>query len=73
MVATAGLLATTPAIQLADVTTGERDAKTGADVIALLERLNADGTTIIVVTHDEDLAHAARRRIHRRDGLIVDG
>lgn len=72
-VAIARALANKPAILLADEPTGELDAKTGAEVIALFERLNADGTTIIVVTHDEDLAHAARRRIHMRDGLIVDG
>ena len=42
-------------------------------MIALFERLNGDGTTIIVVTHDEDLARAAHKTIHMRDGLIVDG
>ena len=72
-VAIARALANRPAILLADEPTGELDAKTGAEVIALFERLNTDGTTIIVVTHDEDLAHAARRRIHMRDGVIVDG
>jgi putative ABC transport system ATP-binding protein len=56
---------------LADEPTGELDARTGAEMIALFERLNADGTTIIVVTHDEDLARAARRVIHMRDGSIV--
>ena len=47
------------------------DARTGAEMIALFERLNADGTTIIVVTHDEELARAAKRTIHMRDGVIV--
>ena len=70
-VAIARALANRPALLLADEPTGELDAKTGADVIALLARLNADGTTIVVVTHDEDLAHAARRVIHMRDGIIV--
>ena len=41
-------------------------------MIALLTRLNADGTTIVVVTHDEELARAAKRVIHMRDGLVVD-
>jgi len=41
-------------------------------MIALFERLNRDGTTIVVVTHDEDLARAAHRVVHMRDGLIVD-
>ena len=70
-VAIARALANRPALLLADEPTGELDAKTGADVIALLERLNADGTTIVVVTHDEDLARAARRVVHMRDGVIV--
>ena len=71
-VAIARSLANHPAILLADEPTGELDAKTGADIIRLFGRLNADGTTLIVVTHDEELAGAARRRIHMRDGLLVD-
>jgi putative ABC transport system ATP-binding protein len=51
--------------------TGEFVARRGAEIIGLLGRLNADGTTIVVVTHDEDLAQAARRVIHMRDGEIV--
>lgn len=70
-VAIARALANRPALLLADEPTGELDAKTGADVIALLEQLNADGTTIVVVTHDEELARTARRVVHMRDGLIV--
>jgi putative ABC transport system ATP-binding protein len=72
-VAIARALANRPAIILADEPTGELDAKTGGEVISLFEKLNFEGATIIVVTHDEDLAHAARRTIHMRDGLIVDG
>ncbi len=71
-VAIARALANNPAILLADEPTGELDAKTGGEVISLFERLNGDGTTIIVVTHDEVLARAAHRRIHMRDGSIVD-
>jgi putative ABC transport system ATP-binding protein len=70
-VAIARALANRPALLLADEPTGELDARTGAEMIALFERLNADGTTIVVVTHDEDLARAAKRVIHMRDGLIV--
>lgn len=70
-VAIARALANRPALLLADEPTGELDAKTGEDVIALLGQLNADGTTIVVVTHDEDLARAARRVVHMRDGMIV--
>ena len=70
-VAIARALANNPAILLADEPTGELDARTGAGIIGLFGQLNADGTTIIVVTHDEDLSRSARRRIHMRDGLIV--
>ena len=71
-VAIARALANRPALLLADEPTGELDAKTGAEIIALFGKLNQDGTTIVVVTHDEELASAARRKIHMRDGLIVD-
>jgi putative ABC transport system ATP-binding protein len=70
-VAIARALANRPALLLADEPTGELDARTGAEMIALLARLNADGTTIVVVTHDEELAHAAKRIVHMRDGEIV--
>jgi putative ABC transport system ATP-binding protein len=70
-VAIARALANAPRMLLADEPTGELDARTGAEMIALFARLNADGTTIIVVTHDEDLAAAARRVIHMRDGSII--
>ena len=70
-VAIARALANRPALHLADEPTGELDARTGEDVIALLGRLNADGTTIVVVTHDEELARAAQRVVHMRDGVIV--
>ena len=70
-VAIARALANRPALVLADEPTGELDARTGAEIIALLRRLNDDGTTIVVVTHDEELARAARRVIHMKDGEIV--
>ena len=70
-VAIARALANSPALLLADEPTGELDARTGAEIIDLFGRLNADGTTIVVVTHDEELARAARRVIHMRDGEIV--
>jgi putative ABC transport system ATP-binding protein len=71
-VAIARALANEPALLLADEPTGELDARTGAEMIALFRRLNADGTTIVVVTHDEELARAAKRVVHMRDGAIVD-
>ena len=70
-VAIARALANAPAIVLADEPTGELDAKTGAEVAALFARLNRDGTTLVIVTHDEELASAARRVIHMRDGAVV--
>jgi putative ABC transport system ATP-binding protein len=72
-VAIARALSNRPALLLADEPTGELDARTGTEIIALFQRLNADGTTIVVVTHDEDLANAARHKVHMRDGRIVDG
>ena len=71
-VAIARALANRPRLLLADEPTGELDAHTGAEMIALLGRVNADGTTIVVVTHDEDLARAAKRVVHMRDGVVVD-
>jgi putative ABC transport system ATP-binding protein len=71
-VAIARALANRPALVLADEPTGELDARTGAEIIALFRRLNDDGTTLVVVTHDERLAAAARRVVHMQDGVIVD-
>jgi putative ABC transport system ATP-binding protein len=59
-----------PRVLLADEPTGNLDQITGKDVIALLERLNAGGMTLIVVTHDIDLGRRARRRIRMVDGQI---
>ena len=70
-VAIARALANRPSLLLADEPTGELDARTGADIIALFARLVADGTTLVVVTHDEELARAAGRVVHMRDGGIV--
>ena len=71
-VAIARALANGPVLLLADEPTGELDGSTGTQIISLFQRLNVDGTTIVVVTHDEDLAGAARRKIHMRDGKVVD-
>ena len=72
-VAIARALANRPALLLADEPTGELDAATGLEMIDLFRRLNADGTTIVVVTHDAQMAAAAGRRIQMRDGAIVSG
>lgn len=71
-VAIARALANQPALLLADEPTGELDARTGTEMIEMFGRLNADGTTLVVVTHDEELAKAAQRVVHLRDGVIVD-
>jgi putative ABC transport system ATP-binding protein len=71
-VAIARALANRPQLLLADEPTGELDAKTGTEMIALLAQVNRDGTTVVVVTHDEDLARAAKRVVHMRDGVVVD-
>ena len=70
-VAIARALANRPTILLADEPTGELDAQTGNDVIELFGRLNRDGMTLLVVTHDEKLAGAARRVVHMLDGRVV--
>jgi putative ABC transport system ATP-binding protein len=69
-VAIARALANRPALLLADEPTGELDAATGGEILALFRRLNQDGTTLVVVTHDEQLASEASRVIHMLDGRI---
>ena len=71
-VAVARALANGPVLLLADEPTGELDAATGASLIALLQRLNADGLTCVLVTHDAALAQSARRVVRMADGRIID-
>jgi predicted ABC-type transport system involved in lysophospholipase L1 biosynthesis ATPase subunit len=70
--AIARALANRPAVVLADEPTGELDAATGQDILALFRRLNQGGTTLVVVTHDDRLAAEASRVIHMLDGTIRD-
>ena len=70
-VAIARALANRPAILLADEPTGELDAATGREILALFRRLHADGTTLVVVTHDERVTSEANRVVRMLDGRIV--
>ena len=72
-VAIARALANRPEILFADEPTGELDRRTGEEIIALFERLNGDGTTMVIVTHDAHVAGSARRVVEMADGLIVGG
>jgi putative ABC transport system ATP-binding protein len=69
-VAVARALVNKPSILLADEPTGNLDSKTGTEIMALFEELSRKGNTIIVVTHEEDIARQSRRIIRLRDGLI---
>ncbi len=69
-VAIARALANRPQLLLADEPTGELDRATGDQIAALIDRIQADGTTVVIVTHDPSIAARARRTLFMRDGRI---
>jgi putative ABC transport system ATP-binding protein len=71
-VAIARSLANQPDLLLADEPTGALDSATGIEVLALFQKLNTEGLTVVLVTHDRGVADAARRRIAFRDGRVTE-
>ena len=72
-VAIARALANRPGLLLADEPTGELDDETGEQIAALFDRVNRDGTALVIVTHNAALAARAARRLHMRSGRLVSG
>jgi len=70
-VAVARALATRPALLLADEPTGALDSKSTSDLLDLFDQINAAGRTIVVITHEQDVANRAKRIVRMRDGKIV--
>ena len=70
-VAIARALATHPSMILADEPTGNLDSKTSIEIMAIFQKLNNEGITIVLVTHENDIAQYARRNVVFRDGRII--
>lgn len=71
-VAIARAMAAEPKVLLADEPTGALDSTTSYEVMDLIQQINDEGNTILVVTHEEDIAHMCKRIVHLKDGVIVE-
>lgn len=71
-VAIARAMAAEPKVLLADEPTGALDSTTSYEVMDLIQKINDEGNTILVVTHEEDIAHMCKRIVHLKDGVIVE-
>jgi putative ABC transport system ATP-binding protein len=71
-VAIARALASDPKVLLADEPTGALDTKTSYEVMELIQGINDEGKTILIVTHEDDIAHMTKRIVNLRDGVIID-
>ena len=71
-VAIARALASEPKVLLADEPTGALDTKTSYDLMALIQEINEQGKTMVVITHEHDIANMYKRIVHLRDGVIVE-
>ena len=71
-VAIARALASNPKVLLADEPTGALDSKTSYEVMELIQEINDEGKTILIVTHEDDIAHMCKRIVNLKDGIIID-
>jgi putative ABC transport system ATP-binding protein len=71
-VAIARALASRPKVLLADEPTGALDSKTSYEVMDLIQKINEEGKTILVVTHERDIAHMCKRIVQLKDGVIIE-
>jgi putative ABC transport system ATP-binding protein len=71
-VALARAIVTSPALVLADEPTGNLDTATSDEIMLMFSRLNAEGRTIVLITHEDDIASFAKRVVRLRDGRIID-
>jgi len=71
-VAIARALASEPKVLLADEPTGALDSTTSYEVMEIIQSINDEGKTILIVTHEDDISHMCKRMVHLKDGLIID-